>query len=233
MSFGSGLELWVGALLTFMIFSFLYKDNPFYKFAEHLFVGVSAAYWMVQGFWATLMPNLFGRLYPPMVRFALPSIADNKPDLLQLIPLIFGLLLLTRLIPPLAQLSRLAMGLIIGFTAGTNLTRYLQSDFVSQIGHTMAPLVVTHPQGGFSLGASFSNIVMVTGVLSGLVYFFFSKERTGATARLSRYGIYVLMISFGASFGYTVMARISLLTGRMEFLGRWLSQGIPWLFGGF
>jgi len=229
MSLFQGLELWVGALLTFMIFSFLYKDNPFYKFAEHLFVGVSAAYWMVQGFWATLMPNLFGRLYPPMVRFAFPSIADNPAKPLQIIPLIFGLLLLTRLIPRISIWSRLAMGLIIGFTAGTNLTRYIQSDFVSQISHTMVPLVdMAH--GTFHLGQSFSNLVIVTGVLSGLVYFFFSKEHTGATAKVSRYGIYILMISFGASFGYTVMARISLLTGRMEFLGNWLGSGVPWLW---
>ena len=37
------LRIWFSALLTLMIFSFLYKDNPFYKFAEPLFVGVSAA----------------------------------------------------------------------------------------------------------------------------------------------------------------------------------------------
>ena len=31
------------------------------------------------------------------------------------------------------------------------------------------------------------------------------------------------MISFGASFGYTVMARVSLLLGRFQFLlGDWL-----------
>jgi hypothetical protein len=117
----------------------------------------------------------------------------------------------------------MAMALAIGFAAGTNLTRYLQSDFVSQIGHTMEPLIVN--EGGFSVGASLSSIVMVSGVLAGLVYFFFSKEHTGFTGKVSRYGIYVLMVSFGAAFGYTVMARISLLTGRMQFLGEWLSQG--------
>ena len=36
------IGVWVAAVLTLCIFSFLYKDNPFYKFAEHLFVGVSA-----------------------------------------------------------------------------------------------------------------------------------------------------------------------------------------------
>ena len=47
MTLGPWLEMWVGALLTLMILSFLYRDNPFYRFAESLFVGVSAAYWMV------------------------------------------------------------------------------------------------------------------------------------------------------------------------------------------
>jgi len=41
---------------------------------------------------------------------------------------------------------------------------------------------------------------------------------------VSRFGIYVLMVSFGAAFGYTVMARISLLTGRFEFLLDWMSN---------
>jgi hypothetical protein len=217
------MEIWIGALLTLMIFSFLYKDNPFYKFAEHLFVGVSAAYWMSQAFWATLMPNLFGKLYPPMVAFALPGMQDATPDWYKLIPLVFGLLLLTRLIPPIAHLSRMAMGLVIGFAAGTNLTRYLQSDFVAQIDHTMRPLIVM--EGGFNLGATISSLVLVGGVVSGLVYFFFSKEHSGITGRISRMGIWVLMVAFGAAFGYTVMARISLLTGRMRFLGDdWLGR---------
>jgi len=222
-TWGSWLELWFGAVLTLMIFSFLYKDNPFYKFAEHLFVGVSAAYWMVQGFWNTLMPNLVGQLWPSLVRFAYPSLADEAPNYWRIIPLMFGIFLLMRLIPPVSHFARLAMALAIGFAAGTNLTRYLQSDFVSQIGHTMYPLVSM--EGGFSLTGTITNLVVVSGVLSGLVYFFFSKEHSGVIGRVSRYGIYVLMVSFGAAFGYTVMARISLLTGRMEFLGHWLSNG--------
>ena len=67
MTFSEYFVLWVGGLLTLMIFSFLYKDNPLYKFAEHLFVGVSAGYWMVVAFWTTLIPNLFGYLYPPLL----------------------------------------------------------------------------------------------------------------------------------------------------------------------
>ena len=66
--------------------------------------------------------------------------------------------------------------------------------------------------------ASVSNIVLIIGVLSVLAYFFFSKEHTGSYGRFCKLGIYFLMFSFGASFGYTVMARVSLLIGRVTFL---------------
>ena len=39
--------IWLGAFFTLSIFSFLYKDNPFYKLAEQIFVGLSAGYWLI------------------------------------------------------------------------------------------------------------------------------------------------------------------------------------------
>ena len=49
---------------TLAIFSFLYKDNPFYKIAEHAYIGISAGYWLSIGFWTIIQPNLLGRLWP-------------------------------------------------------------------------------------------------------------------------------------------------------------------------
>lgn len=218
------LALWVGALFTLMIFSFLYKDNPFYKFAEHFFVGVSAAYWMCTAFWNTLMPNLFGKIHPPMIAPWFPDLAKAPADPIFWVPLLFGLLLLARLVPQVDHLSRWAVALIVGWTAGTNMMRYMQSDFVGQIYSTIRPLIVT-TNGQFILGDSFNNLVIVIGVLCGLVYFFFSKEHSGPFGGAARVGIWFLMVTFGAAFGYTVMARISLLIGRMQFLGRWISEG--------
>lgn len=221
------IQTWIGALLTLMIFSFLYKDNAAYKFAEHLFVGVSAAYWMVQGFWQQIMPNLFGKLAPGMVDDYVQAAVGQQPDLVYIIPLILGLLLLCRLVPPVAWLSRWSMAFIIGYTAGSNLTRYLASDFLSQVQKTLElPLISTGQDTWLAtIMFSISNIVIVGGVVCGLIYFYFSKEHTGLFGRASRAGIWVLMVAFGASFGYTVMARISLLIGRIEYLRGWL-QGI-------
>ena len=61
------------------------------------------------------------------------------------------------------------------------------------------------------------------GVVCTLIYFFFSREHKGLLGYTSRLGIIFIMIGFGASFGYTVMARVSLLIGRVQFLlGPWL-----------
>ena len=67
--------LWTAAFFTLCIFSYLYRDNPFYKLAEAVVVGVSAAYWMVVGFWEVIVPNLLGKVHPQWVQsWAMPGL---------------------------------------------------------------------------------------------------------------------------------------------------------------
>lgn len=222
MDISANILVWFSAFLTLSILSFLYKDNVFYKFAEHLFVGVSAAYWMVISIWGTLFPNLIAKIYPGGVRFVLPALADREPEYHYIIPAILGILLLMRLSRKFGWISRWPLAFIVGTTAGFNLIRYLRSDFIGQVQNTMIPLIAFE-NGSFNLLDSFSSTVIFVGVLCGLIYFFFSKEHKGIFGVASRAGIWILMITFGAGFGYTVMARISLLVGRMQFLlGDWL-----------
>lgn len=61
-------------------------------------------------------------------------------------------------------------------------------------------------------------IIIVIGVISTLIYFYFSHEHKGALGVTAQVGIWFIMISFGAHFGYTVMGRVSLLIGRVQFL---------------
>lgn len=224
-----GFLVTVAAFMTLAIMSFLYQDNPYYKFAEHLFVGVSAAYWMCMGFWSTVVGNLIPRLSAGLSEWFMVPYIESDFNFFFWVPVILGLLLLMRLSSKYGWLSRWPLAFIVGTTAGLNFIRYLRSDFINQISATFVPLVVDwHGFGHFfsnlSLNASSqlvlmaANWVIFIGVLCGLVYFFFSKEHTGAFGRASRVGIWVLMVTFGASFGYTVMGRISLLVGRITFL---------------
>ena len=83
--------------------------------------------------------------------------------------------------------------------------------------------------------SSLNAIIILIGVSSVLFYFFFSVEHTGPGKIVARTGILFLMISFGAAFGYTVMARMSLLIGRLTDLIEFSdpSYGRPtlWLLG--
>ena len=73
------------------------------------------------------------------------------------------------------------------------------------------------------IGSGLSQVIIFVGAVSALVYFFFSKAHTGVFGGVAKFGIWVLMIGFGASFGYTVMARISLFIQRIQDMHqRWI-----------
>ncbi|MCS7258761.1 MAG: hypothetical protein NZ601_05315 [candidate division WOR-3 bacterium] len=205
MNLATSFWTWFGAFLTFCIFSFLYKDNPFYKFAEHLFVGVSVGYSISISYHNVLYPDLIVPLF-------------RNGELLNLVPLIFGLCYFTRFLPKVSWLVRLPMGLVLGFGAGAAIPAVIQASIIKQVqGAILTPDVFKR----FDL--TVWALISLIGVICTVTYFFFSRERGKVTKVMADLGIIFLMVGFGASFGYTVMARISLLIGRFQFLLRdWL-----------
>jgi len=134
------------------------------------------------------------------------------------IPAILGLLLLSRFLPPISWLSRISFAFILGISSGVAIPRQMSSFILQQVQGTLKPLVSVGADGlGVTLG-SVNALLILVGVISVLFYFFFSVEHTGLARRVARVGIYFLMVSFGAAFGYTVMARMSLLIGRFDEL---------------
>lgn len=212
--------LWIAAFFTLAIFSFLYRDNPLYRVAEAMVVGVSAAYWMVVGFWDVLVPNMFAKIAPGAIQSTLmPGLTgpEAQRNLSYLVPLILGVMLLWRLAPAGAWISRWPLAFIIGTTAGLRMIAFLHGDFLAQIRNSIVPLIVLEA-GQFDLTGSLTNLIMVAGVLCCLAYFFFSFEHQGVVGGAAKVGIWILMVTFGAAFGYTVMGRIALLAIRVEFL---------------
>lgn len=207
---------WVAALLTLGIMSFLYKDNKVYKFCEAVFIGISAGYWFVSYFWQTLLP----RLGDPLVA-GVKSFFSGSPiwgSLVLLIPLGLGVMMLLRLVPKTGWLSRWPLAFVVGYTAGLRLITFLQSNAMTQLQNSVQPVVRYDAAGGFLAWESFNILLVTVGTFAGLFYFFFSKEHKGAFGRVARLGTWFLMITFGAAFGYTVMGRMSLLIGRLDFL---------------
>jgi len=189
----------IAAVLTLAIFSFLYRDNPVYKMAESLLIGVSIGYFLTITWTNSLMSGLFR----PLIRDA---------DFSLLIPLVLGLLMFGRLHPRTAVLSRLPIAVLIGSGAGAAIPAMLGARTLVQMSATVQPLV------GGGWWPTLSALVVMAGVLCTLAYFYFSREHRGLMGGAARAGTWFLMVFFGTTFGYTVMSRMSTLIGRVEFL---------------
>lgn len=217
------IGVWVAAFLTLAVFSYLYRDNLFYKLAESIVVGTSAGYYFVMYFWSVIIDKVVLKVAPDVARYAfLPDTpVDAKVDYIPLIPLVLGSLVFCRFVPRIAWLGRWPLAFVVGTTAGLKLITFMNADFVQQIRSTILPLIVfvSNDSGSqINFWQSFQNTLFVLSVLSSLTYFYFSVEHKGIVGRVSRAGVWVLMISFGASFAFTVMGRITLLTMRIQFL---------------
>ncbi len=197
------LGVWVAAGLTLCMFSFLYKDNPFFRFGEHLYVGISMGYTIVRIYYDVMVKSLYT-----------PVMQEGKWWFL--IAAILGLLVLTRFIPKVSWLSRISFAVIVGFGSGVAIPRIISSNILQQVQGTLKPILNVGPSS-FGM-AQFNALLILVGVVTVLIYFFFSIEHKGPIHGMARIGIYFLMINFGAGFGYTVMARMSLLIGRFDDL---------------
>ena len=176
------IGLWLAAFFTLAIFSFLYRDNPFYKFAESVVVGVSAGYWMVVGFWDTIVPNLLQRLAPAFSKdyltpgMELPPGGFDTTNLVFLIPLVLGFMLIGRLLPKCGWLSLWPLAFIVGTMAGLRMVGYIESDILSQTKETVIPLYVqgentssTFMMVWSTIWASLAQVLLVARVLSEIL----------------------------------------------------------------
>lgn len=276
---------WLGIFLTFCILSFLYKDNPFYKLAEHLFVGVSIGYLVTQQYYNVLREKLI--------------VALGDGHWLAIIPLLLVLAMLVKAVSKRFHwVGRYPLAFVVAFFAGIQITAVAQSELGAQIDRAMADVdvrktdvntasveelgrlpgvipstarkIVEHRDGPTAEAADdqrfatldevttlptltdaerallagergalkgldaqataaapggtddrywfgiFSNVLLLAGTLASLLYFYFSVAHKGVVGKVSRFGVWVLMVGFGASFGYTVQGRIALAIGRAQ-----------------
>ena len=191
------LGIWIGAFLTLAFWSILFKENPVFDFAEHLYVGLAAGQAIVMG-WL----NVKNLAIEPMT---------TEGKISAILPIILGLLLYTRFgSGSLKWLNRIPTALMVGVGTGLAFTRFAQSDLVGQVRGTMLDL------------GTLNNAIIVLGALCTISYFFFTSENKVLT-EMNKVGRVIMMVAFGSAFGNTVMGRLSLFIGRLQYLlGDWL-----------
>lgn len=211
---------WLAFALTLMVFSYLLGDNPLFRIAEHLLVGLALGFAWVVAWHSVFLPRVVARIG-----------SRNPVDVgYTLVPLVLGALLLLKGRGSGLKISSLPLAYLFGVGAAVALGGAIFGTLIPQIEGTMLSLNPADYLADYApedVWYPVTNaIFIVVGTVCTLLYFAFTA---GGRSRLGRLrgklvqvgagvGRWFLMFTFGALFGSLVMSRISLLVERITFL---------------
>lgn len=201
------ITIWCAALCTFAIYTVLYAENKFYRFFEHIFIGLATGY----GVYMTWSQVLGPMWWSPMITdgkwyWAFAGVAGSM----------FYFMYSKKNV----WISRVIFGAFMGLAAGSMFRDFYEVYF-PQIGSSMKPLAGTGQGAAYTISVLMFYVIL----LASMTYFFFSFEHKNSAVRsTASLGRWFLMIGFGAIFGATVMGRMTLFIGRFNFL---INQWVP------
>ncbi len=206
----------IAVVLTVMVYTYLVGDNPIFRVAEHILVGVSVGWAILQVFYNLLLPSINAAL-----EGARNGVTGEIIALL--IPLGLGLILLLRSLRAFKSLTNLAMALVIGTVAALSLAGALSGTLLPQVGASFLPL---------GEGDIIGRVVLLIGTIVSLWYFQFTVFKSpqlegeakagGALAMVSDrvriFGRWSIMLAFGAVFASVFLTYFAALIDRVLFL---------------
>lgn len=217
--FADILGLFLGFTFTLMVFSYLLGDNPFFRLAIHIFVGVASAFALV-----VVAYNIFWN------QLVLPLIEAPMQSLMLLAPLFLGLwLLITKgFALRLSRLGNPIMAFLVGVGAAAAIGGAVMGTLFPQIGASA---------GAFSLQAArqagtnpalfiFNGIILLTGTISTLLYFHFGAkprpdgppQRSPLIEKTAQLGQGFIAVTFGVLFAGVYAAALAALIERLDFV---------------
>jgi hypothetical protein len=204
----------ISFLLTLMILSYLIGDNPLFRTAVYIFVGVSAGYAAAVAWWQVLFPKLM-----------LPLVSGSFFErLFSLVALILGILLLMKLSPRTARLGNPSIAFLVGVSAAVAVGGAVVGTILPQ---TQASINVfsLSTAGNLWLERFFFGVLMLVGTITTLSYFHFGARATPSGPKrskvvigLSWIGQFFVAITLGALFAGVFGAAMTALIERLNFI---------------
>jgi hypothetical protein len=210
-------------LLTLMILSYLIGDNPAFRVAVYLFVGVSAGYAAAVAWWQVLWPRLIQ-----------PLLSGNLSNLLLFFPLLLGVLLLMKLSPRTARLGNASTAFLVGVGAAVAVGGALVGTLFPQVIATLSLPSISNIMSdirteGVYLERFLEGVVIILATVTTLAYFHFGAKATaGGPQRskivnvLSWIGQIFIAITFGVLFAAVLVSAITALIERWSSIGIFL-----------
>ena len=202
------IAVWAAVFFTLGIYSILYRENPWYRIAESVYLGVAVGYAVGQDLkyirdqWGGQWSSSAGMMFAFVV------------------VMIVGILWYARFIKSYFYLYRWPLAIVVGTGIGMALKTVVFSQFLDQIvSQANTPFFVAG-----DMVQTINNILVQIMVPSVLLYFWFTGEtRDSAPMKVvEKIARYTMMAGFGSAYGYTVLTRYSLFIGRSQYL-----LGIP------
>ena len=208
----------VGFLLTLMVFSYILGDNPAFRIATYLFVGVTAGFVLVTVISQVIIPLLF----LPLLTGALISRA------IALIPLLLSIFMLLKIFPSLARLGNVSMAYLVGAGAAIMIGGAVLGTIIPQITGTInlfdLNAAASNPNGaGFQL---IDGILVVVGFLTAMMFFYFGAQnspnkpiqRGPVIEKMAQVGQVFIGITLGSLFAGVYSSAFSALIDRVSSL---------------
>jgi hypothetical protein len=209
------LAIWIGALVTLTVFSYLAGDNPLYRFVQQAALGTSVGIGIIIAWQQVLEPMWWAPIAGAVKG------TRGWAGALWLLALVPGSLWYFQLSKKWFWVSTIIFGLFVGVAAGFTF-KGVPLLVLPQIGGCLKPLNPFSGPAGFTwqaLGDSLNNLLFLAGLLTTLLYFFFSVKMENRLLGTSiRLGRLMIMVALGAMFGNTVMTRMAYLIERLQFL---------------
>lgn len=201
----------VGFVLSLMIFSYLAGDNPLFRFAVSLFIGVSAGYAAVILLFQVLYPRL---VYPLLVGTPLERSFT-------LVPVVLSLLLFFKPTRNMSAVGGIPMALLMGAAAAFAIGGAVLGTILPQSFSTVDL---------FDRKAGDNNLVEGTFILIGtvttLMYFYFGAKfengkpirRAGWVEMIAKVGQVFLFVTLGSIYAGVYITAITSLVDRIHSL---------------
>ena len=193
-------------VLTLLVFSGFFKSNPLYRFAESLFIGVSAGYFAVIWYFSIIKP-------------AYKSAVSG--DLLILIPLLAGLLLF---IPSnndtkYSKLRFLPAAFIVIVTTAINIPVYFLAFIQEMIRSSIIPLVSFDESGSLQIDMTINAVLSIVCITSAIMFLVARHRNSNRFINTTgEIGRFFILVAIGSAFAYTLLSRLILFMGKIEFI---------------
>lgn len=201
------ISAFIGLILTLMVFSYLIGDNPLFRVAVYLFIGVASGYAA-----AVIAEDVL------LAKFQSLPLSDPAQLLIGLIPFFLAATLLAKLSPRLSWMGNFAMAVLVGVGAATAVGGALVGTLIPQAEASMEAL------NSSSLFGLIEGGVMLTGTILTLAYFQFGAKRAadGSVKRnsileaLAWLGRIFIAVTFGVLFAGVYMAALTAMIERLS-----------------